>query len=330
MKKSKSIATLIADSAFLLPAWILILSLKEQSPEMPVHVLGISLRDSEKAIFTQIPGVRVFDSTIAHSTTPGAMRVIADLLKGEALLSAADTEEEWIALLDADSLVVGDLTPYLAPGEPALYARTRSPEEDDRIFRFYRAPGDDPSGIPTAFLDRWREDVGQRETPIIQNTVLSGNLIIHRRYLDFVRDWQSLMKTVLDPVHPDRIHPAYYMPAEFALTAWMMFGANPPPLRDVPLNSDPDNFLAHLGPAPRYWQVWPVKKLKYFDRVTRLLEQAERDGLMLPPLPFALKRRNKPLVFAIAWGREALIRIKQRIKALLSRHVSKRKLKTAG
>jgi hypothetical protein len=299
--KPKTVVTIIADSSFVIPVYVLILSLKFFQPAQRIHILGISLSDEEKAFFTQFENVFVFDSSIPRSETPGAMRIIADILKGEALLTARDCEEPWIALLDGDCIATGDITPYLAPDEPALYARSRSSKEDDRIFQYYRSPGEAKSGIPERFLKRWQEDVGQNTTPARATTVLSGNLVLHRNYLDFARIWQEYMEKVLVYTDPAKTDVAYYMPAEFALSAWLMFATNPPPVRDVLLNSNPSARLAHLGPAPKYWRRWTLKNLKYFDPVIRLLDWAKEQGYAIPLLPSALKKRNKTAIVAGAF-----------------------------
>lgn len=300
--KSKALVTVIADSNFVIPVYILVLSLKYFEPTQRIHILGISLSDEEKAFFTQFENVFVFDSSIPRSDKPGAMRVIADILKGEALLTAKNCEEVWIALLDGDCIATGNIEPYLAPEKPALYARSRSAKEDDRIFRYYYSPGEAKNGIPARFLTRWQKDVGQKEIPARATTVLSGNLILHRSYLDFAHVWHNFMEKVLNYTDPSKTDIAYYMPAEFALSAWLMFADNPPPVHEVLLNSNPEAYLAHLGPAPKYWRLWTRKNLPYFDKVILLLDWAKKQRYAIPLLPYALKKRNKMLIVAMAFA----------------------------
>lgn len=298
--RPQTVVTVIADSGFVLPVFVLVLSLKSFQPAQRIHVLGISLSEKEKQLFTQFEKVFVYDASIGRSDTPGAMRIIADLLKGEALLTARNCDEPWIALLDGDCIATGDITPYLAPAEPALYARTRTAAEDTRIFTYYRRPDDPPAGIPASILNRWRDDVDQRTEPARDTTILSGNLLLHRDHLDFAQTWKTFMESVLDPHRPEQIDTAYYMPAEFTLSAWLLFANNPPPLREVQLNSNPQAYLAHLGPAPRYWRIWTRRNLHYFDPVVRLLENAEQKGFETPVLPAALKRCNKVFITGLA------------------------------
>jgi hypothetical protein len=312
----KTVVTIIADSNFVIPVYVLILSLKFFEPAQRIHILGISLSSAEKELFTQFEKVFVFDSSIPRSDRPGAMRIIADILKGEALLTAKDCEEPWIALLDGDCIATGNLEACLAPAEPALYARSRTVEEDSRIFRYYRTPGEPESGIPERFLNRWREDVGQKATPARATTVLSGNLVLHRNYLDFARTWQSYMEKVLVHTDPSKTDAAYYMPAEFALSAWLMFAENPPPVREVLLNSNPSAYLAHLGPAPKYWRFWTRRNFRYFTPVIRLLDWAKAQGYAIPVLPCALKKRNKIAIAAVAIAYEAFLMMRRKIKAI--------------
>lgn len=310
----KTIVTVIADSGFVIPVFILILSLKFYEPDQRIHILGISLSEKEKALFTQFKNVFIFDSSIPRSGKPGAMRIIADILKGEALLTAKNCKEPWIALLDGDCIATGPLGPYLAPAEPALYARSRTAEEDARIFQYYQHPSDTKSVIPESFLKRWQEDVGQNKIPARATTVLSGNLILHRDHLDFALVWQDFMKKILFHNNPSKTDVAYYMPAEFALSAWLMFANNPPPVREVLLNSNPKAYLAHLGPAPHYWRLWTLKKLKYFDSVIHLLDWAKKQGNAIPLLPYTLKKRNKMAIVATACVYEVFIWMRKKAK----------------
>jgi hypothetical protein len=317
--KPKAVVTVIADSNFVIPVYVLVLSLKRHEPAQRIHILGISLTDTDKAFFTQFENVFVFDSSIPYSNKPGAMRIIADILKGEALLTAQACDEPWVALLDGDCIATGNLAPYLAPNEPALYARARTVEEDDRIFHYYRLPDDPVSGIPKKFLDRWQRDVGQNTEPARNTTVLSGNLVLHRSLLHFAKDWTGFMKTVLVYDEPSKTDTAYYMPAEFALSALLMFSRNPPPVRNVLLNSNPDARLVHLGPAPKYWRFWTVKKLEFFDPVLSLLDWAKTQGYAIPLLPPALKKRNKAYIMAVAFVYELLLIMRRTMKQLYKR-----------
>lgn len=317
--KPKAVVTVIADSNFVIPVYILVLSLKLHEPAQRIHILGISLNDKEKALFTQFDNVFVFDSSIPRSDKPGAMRILADILKGEALLTAKNCDEPWIALLDGDCIATGNLDPYLAPAEPALYARSRTIEEDDRIFHYYRMPDDSANGIPPRFLDRWRQDVGQNAEPARTTTVLSGNLVLHRSLLDFAQTWQCFMEKVLIYDNPAATDPAYYMPAEFALSAWLMFSENPPPVRDVLLNSNPNARLVHLGPAPKYWRFWTLKNLPFFDPVIRLLGWAKDQGYAIPLLPPALKKRNKAGIVAVAVAYKLFSILRHNLKQLRKR-----------
>ncbi len=311
--KLQTVVTVIADSNFVIPVYILVLSLKFFQPEQKIHILGISLSDEEKAFFTQFENVKVFVSSIPYSGKPGAMRIIADILKGEAILTAVNCEEPWIALLDGDCIATGDITPYLSPAEPALYARSRSIKEDDRIFKYYRTPSEPKSGLPENFIKRWRDDVGQALTASRSTTVLSGNLILHRKYLDFCRVWKQFMLKVLVIDKPDA---AYYMPAEFALSAWLMFANDPPPVREVQLNSNPAAFLAHLGPAPKYWRFWTRRNLPHFNQIMRLLDWAKNKSYSIPALPYALKKRNKLAIIAIAFIYEGFYMFREIAKRL--------------
>ena len=306
----------ITDHNFVIAVYLLIASLKFHKVKADINVLGVDLTNDEKRLLEQFPGVRVFDADLSN-------RRNACTRKGEALLTARNDATEYIALLDGDVLAIGDVTPYLAPGEKALYVRTREPIEDACVFASRYAPDETPGSIPRAILDVWRRDVGGVGESRIRNSVLAGNLTIHSDFLDFARLWHEQILKVLQE-NVSEVHDygsfAYSHTDESVLNSLLAFSVNAPPVRRGVLDSDQNAYLAHLGPgSPRHWVLWRKTKLEYFDVVVNLLNWARREGYVLPRIPWTFKRRNKWLVYIAAYSYEVGVSLKLVLRRVLPR-----------
>ena len=183
-------AVTITDQNFFIAIYVLVLSLKYHRVRARINVLGVGLTAVQKRQLEQFEGVRVFAADMTNTRGPTSR-------KGEAILTAEGDGSEYIALMDGDCIATGDITPYLEAGEEAFFARWREGDEEAMIFNDFYRTGDHRGGIPKRVLETWRKDVGERETPAITNTVLGGNLIVHRNHLDFVRQWQQQIYKVL-------------------------------------------------------------------------------------------------------------------------------------
>lgn len=296
-KTANVTAVTITDRGFFIAVFVLIVSLKYHRVRARINVLSVGLTAREKELLGQFEDVRVFEADPANTRGPATR-------KGEAMLTAEGDDTDYIALLDGDCIATGDLTPFLEAGEEAIFARSRLADEEADIFSPHYRAGDARGEIPRHVLETWRADVGERATPAISNSVLGGNLIIHRRHLGFVRKWQRQMLKVLpedlQATH-DSTSDAYFQVDEFVLGSLLAFAADAPPLRRVKLDSHPEIYLAHLGPSPKPWVLWCPEKLRYFPQVAALIEWAAREGFALPPIPWTFRRRNAWLVFASAY-----------------------------
>ena len=151
--------------------------------------------------------------------------------------------------------------------------------------------------------------MGERQTPAIANTVLGGNLIVQRKHLDFVRQWQRQIYKVLPEtlrVTHNMKSEAYFQTDEFVLNSLLAFAADAPPLRRTRLDKDPEAYMAHLGPKPKPWVLWSPEKLRFYPEVAALVEWAEQDGYELPPIPWSYQRGNSWLVWLVAYGYGAM------------------------
>ena len=310
-----NIIVTIADAHYVIPAFVLLLSLRRHGVQAGFHLLGVGLSPEDKALFTQFDGVRVFDADLSNQRN-------AATRKAEALLTAEGSPAETISLFDADCIVTGDLTRYLNQTAPGLSARFKTTDEDAMVFRTRYAPGEAPGGIPAQMLAIWRQDVGERPEPAIRNTVCGGNLTLHREHLAFARRWHAQMMKVLPNQGTRQAHDfrnfAYSQLDESVLNSLLAFSEQAPPLTRGRFDLDPSACLIHLGPCnPRYWTFWRLDRLRYYQPVVELLEWAVKNGRRTPPLPWSLQRQWKPLVILVAYGYELLVTAKRTAKKLL-------------
>lgn len=303
---SKCCIATIADSQFVLAAYVLALSLRYHGVKAKVKVLGIQLSAAEKRVLEQIEGVETVDSQHSPSSCKIRMRALANLCKREAIMAAAQENTEIIALFDGDCIVTGDITPYLSQQEPGLYLRKRSAPENRELFRSRYELQDKPASIPGKVLKRWKADVAEDSESKLDYAVLSGNLTIHRDFLDFINYWGDFMERVLPYQHKEFDHVAYEMMGDFSLSAVIAYAKNIPPIYNAQFDKDPNAYIAHLGPKPKYWVYWPKHKLRYYWQVIRLLEWAEEQGYQNPPRPWSLCRKHYGKVLLYAYSHHFL------------------------
>lgn len=302
----------IADGGYVIPALVLILSLLRQRVQADVHLLAVGFTPEQTALFTQFPHVRVFAADPANHRNPATR-------KAEALLTAEPYDYSTVSLFDADCIVTGDLTRYLAQTVPGLSARFKGPAEDAMVFRTRYAPDETPGGIPARLLAIWQRDVGERTAPAIANTVCGGNLTLAREHLPFARRWHTQMMRVLPDRPTAQAHDfqnlAYFQLDESVLNSLLAFADAPPPLSRGRLDFDPAACLIHLGPCnPRYWTFWRRDRLRFYPVVLELLAWARQQGHQLPPLPWSLRASCRPLVFFVAYAYEAWLITKRILK----------------
>jgi len=307
--RTKPTVVTITDRNYVLPVYILLGSLRYHRVICHIDVLGVDLTEAQVRLLEQFPETKVHR---ADPSNPGN----AATRKAEAILLGSTRESDFITLLDGDSIATGDISDRLNPPQPGILSRRKSTAEDTAVYRSRYASGEEPGGVPRAVLDRWREDVGERETPAITNTVIGGNLTIHRDYLGFVRKWQDQMTKVL-PRYDTRIaydfdSEAYHQMDESVLNSLLAFAYDAPPIREYLFNQDVNAYVAHLGPGkPRFWNLWRLEKIRYHKQVRRILKWARDSGYDLPELPWTLRSRNTPAVYVSALGHYSLRKTKQ-------------------
>jgi hypothetical protein len=310
----KNTIVTIADRNFVLPVFILILSLKYYQVKAKINILGVGLSDKEKQFFKQFEGVKVFDADLSNKRNPTTR-------KGEAILTAENDGSEYITLLDGDCIVTGDITLYLTLEDKALYVRFKSKKEDGMVFSSRYDKDDELGTIPKKILEIWKKDVGENNNPSISNTVTGGNLIVHHTYLNFIRKWHNQIMKVVPNKHQTKAHDhssfAYSQLDESVLNSLLAFAKDVPPLKRHLLDKDPNAYIAHLGPSnPKFWVLWPKNKLEYFNKVMFFIDWAKKKGYKIPNLSWSLKKRNKPFIYVAAYGYKLLQFLRNFLKNL--------------
>lgn len=295
--KKSSIVT-ITDSNFVIGVFLLLCSLRKKGVQSRIYVLGVNLTPDETALLEQFDDVHVRPGDTSNQRNPATR-------KGEALLLADGDDTHFVTLLDGDCLVTGDITPYLEPDAPGLYARMKTPDEDGAVFARRYGPDDVYGSIPRRVLETWKKDVGEKDTPAITNTVCGGNLTLSKEYMEFARLWQSQMLDILPAVRTreahDPVSEAYSQLDESVLNSLLAFSQSAPPVFRGALDADTSAHVVHLGPNnPKPWVLWRKEKLKHFDSVVELVEWAEARSMQMPRIPWTFRRKNRPWVYLCA------------------------------
>ncbi len=313
--KNSAVVVTITDKGYIIPTFILILSLKYFKVQAHVNVLCVGLSEAEKKLFSQFEDVNTFDADLDNHRNPTTR-------KAEAILTAKDGGYEMISLFDGDCIVTGDITPFFRQDEPSLSARFKSPKEDGWVFSKYYQPDDIYGYIPKVILEQWKMDVGESETPRRKNTVAGGNLSIHKDYLWFIDKWHTQMMKVLPNYNTgvayDYSLTAYSQLDESVLNSLLTFADKVPPLTAGKFDTDPNIYLAHLGPGrPRYWKRFPKRKLVYLDSILTFIKWGREKGYSFPILSWPLNPKLRLFTKAIAYLFETKELAKKIVKKIL-------------
>jgi len=283
------------DRNFLWGAFLLAASAARHIPGVPVHILQTGFTDQDAAYFEQLPDVRLIR---LGDDDP---RNVANR-KSEAILTG---ETEYIAWLDADCMVVGDIRPLLKPVNGEFQIRLRESRENAWVWRNHYATGEARGGVPASVLACWKNDVAQLEAPAINTACVTNSFVLHRRHLDFIRQWKSQIAKVIPPVHAgvvDKSSPAYFMTDESVFTSLLAFSSLAPPIGEMRLDRDPKAHVAHFGANPKPWKRWR-KPFWYCHRpVLDLIDWLQASGKPVPPIPWSFKRSSTPFAWTIAQG----------------------------
>jgi hypothetical protein len=285
------------DRNFLWGAYLLVASAARNVPGTPVNLLQTGFSEHEIALLRQFPDARVLP--LANDDP----RCVANR-KAEALLSA---DTDYVAWLDADCFIIGDIRKYLIPTNGEFQIRLREPWENAWVWRNHYAAGESRDGLPLSVAERWRADVGQSPVAHLQTTCVTNAFVLHRRHLGFIREWQAQIAKVIPPVDAgpvDKSSPAYFMTDESVFTSLLAFSHAAPPIAEIRLNRDPEAHVAHFGANPKPWKRWR-KHLWYCHRhVLDLIDWAQAAGYRIPPVPWSFRRRSRLPAYLMASGED--------------------------
>ncbi len=302
----------ITDRTYLTVVYLLLLSLKYNDVNARIKVLCVGLNDEEKKLLTQIQGVECYDGDPSNTRNPATR-------KAEAILLAEHDETEYVTLLDGDGLSIGNVTPFLSPGE-GFSSRIKGPQEETNNFRQH-FDEDEPLGtVPRKIMSIWQKDVGEREKSRIKNTQTSGNLTVHRSCFPFVKKWDHQMKKVLplhnpgQPYHFDNL--AYHQMDESVLNSLLAFAHEAPKIIPGNLDVSSEIYIAHLGPGkPRPWTLLRKEKLQYLNLIHTLIAWGNSQGLNSPDIPWTFNKRYKFMVICAAYLHSIFVKLKNTLKA---------------
>jgi hypothetical protein len=291
------------DRNFLWGAYILAASAARHLPDVPLHLLHAGFTAEDLALFRPFPRVKLIPLSDANR------RNVCNR-KAEAMLSA---DTEFVAWLDADCMVIGDIAELLIPHNGEFQIQLRSPAENAQVWRHHYT-GDEPrTGIPRAVLRRWQEDVAQLDTPRLDTTCVTNVIVVHRRHLDFIREWQAQIAKVLpaaDTGVVDKDRPEYFMTDESVFTSLLLFSRLAPPNSEMRTDRIPERHIAHFGANPKPWKGWRLGVWYCHPHLLDLLDWARGQGFATPPVPWSLRRSSRPFAYLQALGVEARARVR--------------------
>lgn len=285
MKSEVTIVT-ACDKNYLWGAFLLAASVARNIPNVPLNVVQTGFTEQDKEHFQQLPMVNV------HTLSNDDPRNVANR-KSEALFTAADSE--YIAWLDADCMIVGNVEPMLIPKNGEFQIRLRDVEENSQIWCNHYQAGETRQGVPKAVLAQWREDVGALDTPTHNTACVTNAFVLHSRHLDFIRQWKTQIAKVIAPVDTglvDRRSRPYFMIDESVLSSLIAFSDIAPPVSPFLLDRDPNAHVAHFALSPKPWIRWRKLYWPYHAAVMDLIDWLQANGYTVPEIPWSLRRSS--------------------------------------
>jgi len=300
------------DRNFLWGAYLLASSAARYIPDVQVQILETGFTPEDRKFIEQFPNVGL------KPLEDNDPRSVANR-KSEALLSA---DTDFIAWLDADCFVIGDIRKYLIPTNGKFQIRIRGEAENAQVWRHHYTANDKRGELPKAVADQWRKDVAQLDEPRIQSACVTNCFVIHRDHLDLIREWKAQIAKVIparDAGPVDKSDPAYFMTDESVFTSLLAFSRATPDICDLQLNKDPKAHVAHFGANPKPWKRW--RKQTWYTRpyVLDTIDWAKANGYSIPPIPPSLRRSSWLSSYLIIWALEVKATAKSIVGKLIRR-----------
>jgi len=274
--------------------YLLIASLRYNNVKTRVNVFGFGFDDRDKALLEQFDNVKVIIREMA-------LRRQMTFLKADTLLSAEPAE--YLAWIDCDCLVKGDVTKYLSPPDDAFHIRVRSTVAETCLrFRHRYTNPSEFGHIPEAVLDIWKKDVGENETPRMDSTVVTNCFVFHKKHIGFIRKWRGQISKISSIPYNDDVKLAYgygkRLSDELIMSSLFLFAVDAPPIGKYQFDDTSSGaYLVHFAPAKKPWEVWTLQSVKYLDYVLSLIRYAKEKGYELPALVWSLREENRALCY---------------------------------
>lgn len=298
------------DRNYLWGSLLLACSAARWIPDVPLIVFQTGFTDDDKELLTQFPNVQVKDLQSADPRTV-AVR------KPEALLGV---DSEYVAWLDADCFIYGDILPCLIPDSGQFQIRFRGAEENADVWRNHYEAKDEKGAIPQRVLNRWQKDVNERKEARFKTACVTNSFVIHRNSIGLIQRWQDLIVKVLMPrvnKPVDRTVPEYFMTDESVLCALLCFSEECPEVSPFRLDQKTGPYVAHFGEQPKPWICWRKQNWNKREDVISTIEQAVEKGYRFPPIPSSFKRSSS----SISYFRMRALELRNRIKDRLVKFI---------
>ncbi|MGZ0655059.1 hypothetical protein ACWPKS_05575 [Coraliomargarita sp. W4R72] len=275
-----------ADSHYFWGLLLLTASIRRAGLKCPVHLLVRDFAEDQIASLKALGDVSIEEMDSSNRRNPCTWKPVA--------LQGAQTE--YIAWMDADCLVIGDISRSLKPVNGEFQIRVRDDAENANAYRKLYAQGEAHGPVPAAVLATWQQDVGERLQPQLKTAVVTNCFVFHRRHLSFIEQWQQQIEKVLPFVDGGVVNhkqAAYFMTDESVFSSLLSFGSSAPPIADFQLDKIPQSHVAHFGVKPKPWEGWAQPTWYAYDAVMDTIDYALQHCPELPALPPSLQRSQK-------------------------------------
>lgn len=298
-----------ADQNYFWGLLLLTASVRNAGLECPVHLLVRDLSEDQIASLKALGDVSIEEMDSGNCRNPTTW-------KPAALLGA---HTEYVTWMDADCLVIGDISKSLKPTNEEFQIRVRDKAENANAYSRLYTPGEVRGPVPASVLATWQQDVDEESVPRLQTAVVANCFVFHRRHLAFIEQWQEQIEKVLPSADGGVVNhdqPAYFMTDESVFSSLLTFGSLAPPIAEFQLNKIPEKHVAHFGVKPKPWEGWAQPTWYTYDAVMDTIDYALKNCPDLPDLPPSLRRSQRLRSKLGATGRNIIPRIKQSLRQL--------------
>lgn len=299
-----------SDSNYVWGVFLLISSIRKSGMDEPILVLAKSYSEEDFSCLRQFSNVRFVNYPESRKSM-ACSKPIAML--------CADTE--YITWVDCDGIFTNNCSHYLT-SSGGIHFRLRDKKENAEVFKKHYRKNDIKGEIPKHILKIWREDIGENIKPLFDTCGSSCFFSVHNKYRYLLEKWRDQIDIVLPDDNVgvvDNRSEAYFQTDESVLNSLLMFSRGVSKPDEYKLNKDPNASYIHFTYLPKPWQMWNSYTIKYFDIIVELVEWAISQNLMLPKgnkIPFALKRKNKKIVYFLAKFSSSYMKLNKIIKGI--------------